>query len=231
MNAIFKSFSLGTLLAFATVCAEAVVVPHSKTIVVESPETLPALAQRNADAMYLHDTSDGRALLYIEAQNGRDLTALDVTDPARIQRFADVQLPAAAAYDFVQEVNANSVLVRYRDGSGSALISFRHASHPELMSASTLAGNTRTEALGNTALLVRSSAATRMTAALDDYRVVDTSSTVSPTVLSSIPQVSASLTKDDTGTLFLLNNTGVTVVRQIPAEQEHQAELDSMRGN
>jgi hypothetical protein len=62
MNAIFKSFSFATLLTFATVCAEAAVIPHSKTIVVESPENLPVLAQRNADAIYLHDTSDGRTL-------------------------------------------------------------------------------------------------------------------------------------------------------------------------
>src|ERR1700750_3273544 len=101
MNAIFKSFSLATLLTLATVCAEAAVIPHSKTIVVESPENLPVLAQWNADAMYLHDTSDGRTLLYIEAQNGRDLTTLDVTNPARIRRLAEVQLPAAATYDFV----------------------------------------------------------------------------------------------------------------------------------
>jgi hypothetical protein len=231
MNAIFKSFSLATLLTFATVCAEAVVIPHSKTIVVESPENLPVLAQRNADAIYLHDTSDGRTLLYIEAQNGRDLTTLDVTNPARIRRLAKVQLPAAATYDFVQEMNDNSVLVRYRDGSGSALISFSHASRPELVSASTLAGNTHTEALGNTGLLIRPSAPVRMTEAVEEYQVVDTSSAIHPMLLTNVSHVRQSLTKDDTGTLFLLNNTGVTVVRQILAEQEHQTELDSMRGN
>jgi hypothetical protein len=77
--------------------------------------------------------------LYIEGQSGRDLTALDVTNPARIRRVAKVQLPAATTYDFVQELNDNSVLVCYRDGSGSALISFRHAGRPELVSAPTLA--------------------------------------------------------------------------------------------
>jgi hypothetical protein len=70
-----------------------------------------------------------------------------------------------------------------------------------------------------------------MTAAVEDYQVVDASSAIHPMLLRNVSQVRQSLTKDDTGTLFLLNNTGVTVVRQLSAEQEHQTELDSMRGN
>jgi hypothetical protein len=81
MTTNFKSFTLAASVILASLTANAVVVPHSKTTVVESPETHPILAEANPEAMYLHDTNDGRTLLYIEAENERKLTSLDVTDP------------------------------------------------------------------------------------------------------------------------------------------------------
>jgi hypothetical protein len=54
-----KTFLVTALLAIAGATAHAVVRPHSKTIVVESPEDLPVLAQLAAEAMYLYDTYDG----------------------------------------------------------------------------------------------------------------------------------------------------------------------------
>ena len=81
-----KSFTLAALVVLASVTASAVVVLHSKTIVVESSGTHCIDAEANPEAMYLHDTNDGRTLLYIEAENGRKVTSLDVTDPSRIQR-------------------------------------------------------------------------------------------------------------------------------------------------
>jgi hypothetical protein len=39
------------------------------------------------------------------------------------------------------------------------------------------------------------------------------------------------LSKTDTGTLFLLNKDGVTVIRRLRIEEEHQIELDQQRGN
>jgi hypothetical protein len=140
MKSNFKTFSLAALLILASVSAEAVVAPHSKTIVVESPENLPILAQSDAEAMYLHDTNDGRTLLYVETKNGQELTALDVTDPSRIQRIAQTELPATSAYDFVRNVGDTSVVIRYRNGSGAALISFRHTKRPQLTTSIALSG-------------------------------------------------------------------------------------------
>src|SRR5260370_34178021 len=77
MTTNFKSFTFAALLVLASLTANAGVVPHSMTIVVESPETHPILAKANPEAMYLHDTNDGRTLLYIEAENGRKLISLD----------------------------------------------------------------------------------------------------------------------------------------------------------
>jgi len=94
MTTNFRILVTKAILAITSATAGGAVLPHSKTIAVESPENLPILAQTNAEAMYLHDTNDGKAILYIEAQNGQQLTALDVTNPARIQRTAQTAIPA-----------------------------------------------------------------------------------------------------------------------------------------
>ncbi len=87
----------------ASVRAEPVV--RSKAIVVESPSDLPELAQGRGEAMYLHRTADGKAILYIEREQGRTLAFLDVSDPASIKAIGQASLDAPAPYDFVQEVS------------------------------------------------------------------------------------------------------------------------------
>jgi hypothetical protein len=130
MNTHLKAFLITTILAGSGATAHAIVRPHSKTIVVESPVNLPVLAQADAEAMYLHDTTDGSTLLYIEAENGQELTTLDVTDPARIQRVAQTTIPANSAFEFVKPVGDDDALIQYRNGSGVALLSFRHHKAP-----------------------------------------------------------------------------------------------------
>jgi hypothetical protein len=182
--------------------------------------------------MYLDDTSDGRTFLYIEAHNGEQLTALDVTDPARIQRVVRTTLPANSAFDFVKSVGDEAALIRYRNGSGVALLSFKHYKHPALVNSSALENADTSEALGQTALLVTASEVTMHP--FEDprnYRVVDTSNPSQPVLLATTPEVMQRLAKSDTGTLFLLNKDGVTVVRRLRIEEEHLIELEQQRGN
>ena len=103
--------------------------PHSRTIVVQSPSDTPVLAQANSEAMYLHKSGDGRTVLYIESGEGAKLTALDVTDPGKIRRLSETELAVPSRFDFVESVGEDSVLVRYRDGSGEALLNFKHWKH------------------------------------------------------------------------------------------------------
>jgi hypothetical protein len=227
MNTNFKALLATAILAISGTTAHAIVRPHSKTIVVESPDNLPVLAQVNAEAMYLRDSTDGRSFLYVEAQNGQQLTALDVTDPSRIQQIAQTTMPANSAFDFVKPVGADEALVQYRNGSGVALISFTHYKHPTLVNSSALENADASEALGQTALLVASDEiTTRPVSDPRNYTVVDTSKPAQPGMLASIPEVKQRLAKSDTGTLFLLNKDGVTVVRRLRVEQEHQVELE-----
>jgi hypothetical protein len=61
--------------------------------------------------------------------------------------------------------------------------------------------------------------------------VLDTLNPSQAGLLASIPAVKQRISKPDTGTLFLLNDDGVTVVRRLRVEEEHQTELDQQRGN
>lgn len=230
-------FPIGTLVATMILAGTLVQVqaaerPDSKAIRVETPANHPELAQEGAQALYLHIADDGRSLLYVEKENGSGLAVLDVTDPARIRRVADTEFSAPSAFDFVRNVGDNAVLVRYRDGSGFALMNLKHSRHPVLAAAPEFAQAETYESLGETGLLV-AVAQTRLLSPIDatTYRVLDTAYHSAPMALATIPAVSQHVENSETGTLFLLNSHGVTAVRRLRVEQEHQAELTRERGN
>jgi hypothetical protein len=231
-----KALLTATILATATLTSNAAVRPHSKTIVVESPENHPILAQGNPEAMYLHDTSDGRSLLYVEVENGGSLNTLDVTDPANIQSIARTTIAAKTAFDFVEPIGEQAVLIRYRDSSGVALLSFKHYKQPVLVADPTIDEDAVSEPLGQTGLLLASSQRAYLPVsqplnAPRNYKVIDTENSMQPALLAMISDVQQRLTKSDTGTLFLLNRDGITVVRRLRVEQDHQVELDAQMGN
>lgn len=201
--------------------------PHSRTIVVQSPSDTPALAQANSEAMYLHKSGDGRTVLYVESAEGTKLTALDVSDPGKIRRLAETELVVPSRFDFVESVGNDSALVRYRDGSGEALLSFKHGKHPVLSDASALTGTEAAERLGETALLSVSTNAAVAPIVDNDptYKVWDDSKASHPNLLATIPGITQRLSKEDTGTLFFLSANGITVVRRLRVEEDHKIDV------
>jgi hypothetical protein len=213
----------------ATINANAVTnkPPHSRTIVVESPSDMPVLAQANSEAMYLDKRGDGRTVLYVESAEGTKLTALDVSDPGKVRRLADAELDARSRFDFVESVGSDSELIRYRDGSGEAILSFKHCKHPVLGDASALTGTEGAEKLGETALLSASTNAAFVPIVDSDpiYKVWDDSTPAHPNLLATIPGVTQRLSNEDTGTLFLLNNNGITMVRRLRVEEDYKVDV------
>jgi hypothetical protein len=136
MKPLASALVIAAVLAATGVSVKAAVRPHSKTVLVEPSSQLPVLAENGGEAMYLYNTGDGRTLLYIETQSGRELPALDVTDPAKITAVTQTQLATNTAFDFVRDVGGRGALIRYRDGSGFALLSFRKYKHRCLLRAS-----------------------------------------------------------------------------------------------
>lgn len=213
----------------ATASIQADAKPHSKSIVLESASGLPEIAQRNSAAMYLHETGDGRAILYLEQDQGKTLAILDVSDPAAIRALAQVSIDAPSPYDFVQSVKDSAVLIHYRDHSGFAVINFRRFQHPVLTEAPQLKDAADTEVLGYDGLLLASIA--RPSAPDPEYKVIDISNPSDPRVLGSIEGVQQRLERTETGTLFLLDSSGLTVIRRPNVEEEYKIELNQQNAN
>ena len=203
---------------------------RSQFLVVETPSQLPELAQRSGDALYLHDTSDGRIILYVEGIGGKDLAIFDVTNPAAIHSVARVAILSAGSFDFVQDVNDSTVLIRYRgDGGGFAFLNLRKFAKPQITSlpTSTLdASAYSTEMVGRSELLLASASGSMLGSTPEprDYAVLDTTNPANPLLLATVHGVKQKLSNEETGTLFLLASNGLTVVRHPAREAEYAAE-------
>jgi hypothetical protein len=57
-----------------------------------------------------------------------------------------------------------------------------------------------------------------------DYQVVDASNVANPVLLYTANRVTRTITRNATGTTFLLGQDGLTVIRRPRVEQEYQAE-------
>ena len=197
---------------------------RSKAIVVEFPSDLPELAQGRGEAMYLHHTGEAQAILYLERNQGRNLAFLDVTDPAKIKAVGQVSIDAPSAYDFVQNMADSAVLIRYRNHSGFAVISFKNYKQPVLKSEPEYLHPASVEPDGSSALLLVTANGAAAPPREPDYEVLNISNPSSPTPLASISGVIQRLDRPQTGTVFLLNDQGLTVIRRLAAEREHKIE-------
>jgi hypothetical protein len=222
---ISKMLVAATFVVAASVQAEAVV--RSKAIVVESPSDLPELAQGRGEAMYLHRTGAAQAILYLERDQGKKLAFLDVTDPANIKAVGQVSINAPSAYDFVQDLAESAVLIRYRNHSGFAVISFKNYKQPVLKNEPEYLHPASVQPDGAGGLLLVSGASASGAGAPSrepEYEVLSISNPSNPTPLATISGVIQRLDRPSTGTVFLLNDQGLTVVRCLAAEEEHKTE-------
>ena len=218
--------TLATSILAITLSAHAAVKSHSVPMIVEQPSDLPESAQNATNAMYLHETSAGQEILYLEQRDGKRLAVLDVTDPAQIRTVSEVTLDAPAPYEFVRDLGDSAALIRYRDNSRVAVLSFKRYKRPILSSAPALANASTYESLGQTGLVAESTGALQQPKSRTaSYSIVNLSAPADSAEPANVNDVSQRLFLPDTGTLFLLNDQGLTVVRQPQVELEHAAEL------
>jgi hypothetical protein len=100
--------------------------PANSTVLVP-PQDLPELARQSGESMFLHDTIDGRSILYIEQNRGAQLASFDVTDPAHIRSEGSRSLDASGPFDFVAPAGDRAEFVRYRQGLGDAILDLHNA--------------------------------------------------------------------------------------------------------
>jgi len=206
---------------------------RSKAIIVEFPSDLPELAQGPSEAMYLHHTHAAQVILYLEKDHGQKLGILDVTDPAHIQAVGEVSIAAPAAYDFVQYRGNATVRIHYRNRSGFATISFKKYKEPVLTAEPEYLHPAKVQGDGVNAFLLVSTRGTSSAqiGELQSYEVISVSGSPGPTPLATVKGVIQRADRPGTGTIFLLNEQGVTVVRSLAAEEEHQTEIWEKEGN
>jgi hypothetical protein len=172
--------------------------------------------------MLLHETGDGRTLLYIEQNHGAQLAIFDVTDPAKIKTDAAARLDAPGAFDFVSSLGDHAELVRFRNGQGEAVLDLHKVKVPTLKMIQGLDFQGSTERLGQDGFIVANQPNAQSDANDPNYQVVGISNPLHPNAVAGVKQVLAKTTNDETGTTFLLTADGLYLIRRPAVEEEYE---------
>ena len=153
--------------------------------------------------MYLYDTGHNEVVLYLEQDQGRKLSILDVTDPAKITMIGQVSIDAPSAFDFVQSLRvSSSVLIHFRNHSGVGVISFRSHKQPRLKPEPNYIHPASPQSDGpNTMLLISTNGANLLTPE-QQYQVVNVANASDPTPLATIHGVTQRLDMPESGSIF-----------------------------
>jgi len=171
--------------------------------------------------MLLLDTIDGRTLLYIEQNQGARLAILDVTDPDHVKGEGSVQLDAPGPFDSVSKLGNRAEAVRFRQGQGSAVLDSHSVSAPTLTKAQGLTLQDATIVLGDDGFVVTSQADSTPRSTRDS-QVVDTARLGDAHHVFDVEEVREELTKCDTGTIFLLTQSGLYEIRRPVVERQSE---------
>jgi hypothetical protein len=186
--------------------------PSGKLILVP-PTDLPATARQTGESMLLYGTPDDKTHLYIEHSQGAGLSIFDVTDPSHIKDEGSVQLTARGPFDFVLSLGEQAELVRFRRDQGYAVLDLHKVKGPALKEVQGLTLKGPTTALGGDGVIV-TSPADADGQPIRDYQVLDTTNAQEGNRVFDVKGVREEITKNDTGTTFLLAEGGLYVVRR-----------------
>jgi hypothetical protein len=203
------------IVASGIMAATGIQAKPSDTIVLVPPKDLPALSRRSGEGMLLHESIDGRTLLYIEQIQGTGLVTLDVTDPSHIKAEGTMELHGGP-FEFVSPLGDRAELIRFRQGHEEAVLDLRNETVPKLKPLHT--SQDAVMPLGDDADAVNSEAAE-----LDRiYRIIEIMNSRDLNRAFDVKQVRAVMTNAVTGTTFLLTENGLYVVRRPNVEWTHQ---------
>jgi hypothetical protein len=209
------------IVATGTIAAPAAYSSTRNNLIVIPPTALPELARQEGEAMFLYDATDGRTLLYIEQNQGARLAIFDVTDPGHVKGEGSVPLDASGPFDFVATLGKRAEVVRFRQGQGSAVLDLHKVNVPTLTKVQGLTLQGTTMALGDDGFTVTSQADSNARSTRD-FQVVDTASVGDLNHVFDVKEVHAELTKHDTGTTFLLTQSGLYEIRRPVVERQNE---------
>lgn len=189
----------------------------SNEVVLVPPASLPTLARQSGEAMFLHDTIDGRTLLYVEQREGAQLAIFDVTDPAHVAGKGSVQLDTVGPFDFVADLGQRGELVRFRGGKGDAVLELRNI--PVLTKVPGLDTRNSTILLTDDPARIAGRAVNSAVGqGARDYRIFQSGESPRDDRVFEVKQVRQELTNPDTGTTFLLAENGLYLIRRLGLE-------------
>jgi hypothetical protein len=216
-NSVGKLSGAATRLTLATILAALTVVSAgyanpSNDIVLVPPTNLPTLARQGGEAMFLHDTKDGRIFLYVEQLQGTQLAIFDVTDPTHVKGEGSVQLDASGPFDFVADLGKRGELVRFREGQGEAVLDLRD--NPVLTKVQGLDTRDSTILLADYASRLTGQVFAPVGQGPRDYKIFQSGESPSDDRVIEVKRVRQEVTNLDTGTTFLLAENGLYLIRR-----------------
>jgi hypothetical protein len=218
MKHTIKNILLATAVTFGSVCAQASTSVKSNFIV-QALSANPEFAQNTSQDLLLHNGNNGSTYLYVEQQQGAVLAVFDVTDPAHMKFTTSVHTQAHGTYNFIIPIGGSAELIAFRDGSGTAVLDLRKAKIPRMTSIEGSA-SIPTEILGTAGYLsLKQKTAPTASAQLRDIQLVETNQT--PRLLTTVTGVTRQIARAETGTIFLLGEGKITVIRRMDAEREY----------
>jgi hypothetical protein len=218
MKQTIKSILLATAVTFSTIYAHGSTLAKANFIV-QALSTNPDFVRNTSEDLLLHDGGDGSTYLYVEQQQGSVLTIFDLTSPDHMKIVKSVPVEARGSYDFVNPIGGSAELISFRDGSGTAVLDLRKAKTPRM---TLIQGSTSlpTEFLGTAGYLsLRQHATPAVSAQLRDIQLIETNQ--SPRLLTTVTGVTKQIARPETGTIFLLGEGKIIVIRRKDAEQEY----------
>jgi len=211
------------IVATGTIAAPAAYARPSNNLILVPPTDLPASARQTGEAMFLHDTEDGRTFLYVEQQDGARLAVFDVTDPAHVRGEGSVQLDAAGPFDFVAHLGKRGELVRFRGGKGDAVLDLRGT--PALKKMPGLDTQNSTILVADDNWRVAGQPINAPFAhGPRDYKIFQSGESPGDDRVVEVKQVRQEATNADTGTTFLLAQNGLYLIRR-PALEATPSEV------
>jgi hypothetical protein len=198
--------------------APAVYAKASGNIILVPPTDLPELARQSGDAMLLHETSDGRTLLYIEQNQGARLATFDVTDPVHIKGKGSVQLDASGPFDFVAPLGPQTELIQFRQDLEDAVLDLHKEKVPSLKAVPGLTLQGQIMRLFNDGVTLTGQATAMQPA--QDIQVIETANAQSLSRVFEVKQVREEVTNAGTGTTYLLTENGLYLIRRPAVESD-----------
>ena len=188
----------------------------SEDVVVVSPASLPELARQTGETMFMHETIDGRTLLYIERDVGAGLAILDVTDPSHVKAEGTVRLDAPGTFYVTRMLGERTALVQFQESRGYAVLDFRSADHPRLKVMDRQPLPESSTVVDDDGVILNRPPARSPGAATESVDTSGIDGTNRPDYdrIDEIKGVRSTLTIEATGTTLLLADDGLHVVRR-----------------